>query len=314
MQGFLNALSASFVLLMLMAVGYFMGHKGWMSAPEKKFLNKYIMNIAVPCNCMYGLLNNLDHDMLFQAGRYVLSGVVGILCTLLCSIILAQILKLPKERWGVFVAMTAFSNVLFIGLPVCTQLFGQSCVPYVMMYYLGNTTFVQSVGVMLIQRSGSRQGIKQGILPFLKGLFLKPPIVAVFASIVMLLLGLRLPGPVMTWGGYISNTVSPLALIYCGYVIYELGLKNLKFLNGLPVMLVVRLAVAPLICIACCEVFQITGFARSVFVVESALPVVSQITVMAGAYGADEQYAAVGSCLSIFFSFLTIPILMLLLG
>ena len=79
-------------------------------------------------------------------------------------------------------------------------------------------------------------------------------------------------------------------------------------------MLVVSLAVAPLICIACCEVFQITGFARSVFVVESALPVVSQITVMAGAYGADEQYAAVGSCLSIFFSFLTIPILMLLLG
>ena len=313
MQGFLNALSASFVLLMLMAVGYFMGHKGWMSAPEKKFLNKYIMNIAVPCNSMYGLLNNLDHDMLFEAGRYVLSGVVGILCTLLCSIILAQILKLPKERWGVFVAMTAFSNVLFIGLPVCTQLFGQSCVPYVMMYYLGNTTFVQSVGVMLVQRSGNKQGTKQEILPFLKGLFLKPPIVAVFASIIMLLLGLRLPGPVMTWGGYISNTVSHLALIYCGYVIYELGLKNLKFLSGLPVMLVVRLAVAPLICIACCEVFQITGFARSVFVVESALPVVSQITVMAGAYGADEQYAAVGSCLSIFFSFLTIPILMLLL-
>ena len=33
-----------------------------------------------------------------------------------------------------------------------------------------------------------------------------------------------------------------------------------------------------------------------------------------GAYGADEKYAATGSCLSIFCSFITLPILMLLLG
>ena len=38
------------------------------------------------------------------------------------------------------------------------------------------------------------------------------------------------------------------------------------------------------------------------------------VTVMAGAYGADEEYAAAGSCLSILFSFVTIPILMLVLG
>ena len=42
---FLNAVSAVVVLLMLMAVGYFMGTKGWMKAEEKKFLSKYIINI-----------------------------------------------------------------------------------------------------------------------------------------------------------------------------------------------------------------------------------------------------------------------------
>ena len=56
-----------------------------------------------------------------------------------------------------------------------------------------------------------------------------------------------------------------------------------------------------------------TGLARDVFVVESALPVVSQVTVMAGAYGADEKYAATGSCLSIFGCFITLPILMVML-
>jgi hypothetical protein len=42
--------------------------------------------------------------------------------------------------------------------------------------------------------------------------------------------------------------------------------------------------------------------------------VVSQVTVMAGAYGADEEYAATGACLSILGCFVTLPILMLILG
>ena len=48
--------------------------------------------------------------------------------------------------------------------------------------------------------------------------------------------------------------------------------------------------------------------------VESALPVVSQVTVLAGAFGADERYAATGACLSTLGSFITIPVLMLVLG
>lgn len=314
MEGFLNAVSASLVLLMLMAVGYVMGRLGWMTTAEKHFLSKYIVNIAVPCNCITGLLNNLDHDSLLQAGVMVVSAMAGVAVTLAISVGLATLLHLPRERWGVFVAMAAFSNTLFIGLPVSTQLFGDVCVPYVMMYYLANTTFVQSVGILLVERAGTKAGGKTTVGSFLKDVFTKPPIVTVLFCVVLLLLNLRLPGPIMTWAQYISGSVSPLALIYCGYIIYELGLKNLRLMKGLPTMLVMRLGVAPVICWGFCHLFGITGLAMSVFIVESALPVVSQVTVLAGAYGADDKYAATGAVLSTLCSFVTIPILMVLLG
>ena len=314
MEGFFNALSASLVLLMLMAVGYGMGHLGWMTGSEKKFISKFIVNIAVPCNCVTGLLNNLDHDQLLEAGLMVVSAMLGVAVTLLLSLVLATLLRLPRERWGVFVAMSSLSNTLFIGLPVTTQLFGDVCVPYVMMYYLANTTFLQSVGILLIEHSGTKSGNVTTVAGFLKDLFTKPPILAVIASIVLLVLDLRLPGPVMTWAEYISGSVSPLALIYCGYIVFELGLKNLRLMKGLPVMLVMRLGIAPVICWLFCQMFGIGGLARSVFIVESALPVVSQVPVLAGAYGADDKYAATGAVLSTLCSFLTIPILMILLG
>lgn len=320
MDGFLNAVSACLVLILLMSVGYFMGVKGWMEGAEKKFLNKFIINIAVPTNCITGLLNNLDRNSLAQAGAQVAAALLSVGATLLLSAGVAVLLRLPRERWGVFVVMAGLSNTLFIGIPVCTQLFGEACMPYIMLYYLGNTTFLQSVGILLVERAGNQGGRSggpgglEGVGRFLRGVFTKPPIFGVIAGILLLLLGVELPGPVARFAGYISNTVSPLALIYCGFIVYEVGLKNLRLLPGLPTLLAVRLVAAPAICWAFCLLFRVGGLARDVFLVESALPVVSQVTVMAGAYGADERYAATGACLSILGCFITLPVLMLILG
>lgn len=314
MAGFFNAVSACLVLVLLMAVGYFMGARGWMTAAEKKFLSRFIINIAVPANCIVGLLNNLDRDGLVQAVPQVSAALLGVGATLLLSMGLATLLRLPRARWGVFAAMAGLSNTLFIGIPVCTQLFGEVCMPYVMLYYLGNTTFLQSAGILLVERSGDQGRQPGGPVRFLRDIFTKPPILGVLFAIVLLVLGIDLPGPVMRFTGYISNTVSPLALIYCGFIVYEVGLKNLRLLPGLPAMLVMRLAVAPVICWGCCLLFGVEGLARDVFLVESALPVVSQVTVMAGAYGADEEYAATGACLSILGCFVTLPVLMLIIG
>lgn len=315
---FLNAVSAVVVLLMLMAVGYFMGTKGWMKAEEKKFLSKYIINIAVPCNCINGLLNNLDQSMLAQAGLMLVSAIIGVVITILLGMGLATLLRLPKNRWGRLCRHGGGVQHPVRRAALSTQLFGDVCVPYVMIYYLANTIFTQSVILMLVERSGTASH-SRGIKGFLKDVFTKPPILTVIASVLMLIVGFRPPEVFMSFAKYISGSVSPLALIYCGFIIYELGLSNLRpsqlrQMKGLPTMLAARLVISPLICAGMCRLFGITGLAYQVFVVESALPVVSQVTVMAGDFGADDKYAATGATLSTLACFITIPVLMVLMG
>ncbi len=314
MTGFVNALSASLVLLMLMSVGYFMGARGWMTAQDKSFLSKFIINIAVPCNCLTGLLNNFDRSRLAQTGSILVTAYLGMISSLLLGALLAAALRLPRARRGVFIAMAGLSNTIFIGLPVCTQLFGEACIPHVMVYYLANTTIVQSVGLMLCEWSGGTGKVGFSVKGFCKDLFSKPPIVTVLFSLALLLLELRPPAPVMKFAGYIANALSPMALVYCGFIVWELGLKNIRPERGLPLMLAVRLVAAPMICLLLCRLMGVEGLTRSVFVVMGGLPVVTQVTVMAGAFGADEKYAASGFCLSTLGSFITIPILMVLLG
>ena len=144
-------------------------------------------------------------------------------------------------------------------------------------------------------------------------MFKKPPVIGICVAVVCLLLDYTPTGVLMNAAKYLSNCVTPLAMLYCGFILYEVGLKNLRLMPGLGSMLLIRLILSPVLCMGMSALFGVTGLARDVFVIMASLPCVTQITVMAGLYGADEQYAAVGSSLSLLGIFVTIPILMAIL-
>ena len=313
MGTYLHSLSAVFMIFSLMAVGYVLGRLGWMDAGDKKFVSRFVVNIAVPMNCITGILNNFNRSDLAGMAHLLLVPVSTILLNLAISVLAGKLLKLPRKRFGVFVAMAFLSNTLFIGLPLSTQLFGETAVGYVMLYYIGCTVFTQTVCVMLVERAGTAVPKEHTAGAFIKDIFTKPPILGLIAAVAMLLLDVRPPEIFMSFAKYLSSTVSPLALLYCGYIVYELGIRNIRMERGIPTMLVLRLLVAPAICAAVCMLVGVEGLCRNVFIVEAALPTVSQITVMAGAYGADEEYSATGAILSMLGIFITVPVLMVML-
>lgn len=313
MTSFFNAVSAVLMLFLLMAVGYLLGRKKWLTASEKKFLSRFVVNVAVPANCVVSMLDNLDRSELVHAVVPVAAGTVSICLTLVLGAVMAQALKLPRSRWGVFTAMVGTSNTIFVGLPVTIELFGAAGVPSLMLYFLPSATLTQTVVVALIERAGAAQSEKQSVKDMALELLTKPPVVGILAGILLVAVDQRPPDLIMNFLGYISSTVTPLALIYCGFVMYEVGLSKLRLLPGLPLMLFLRLIISPMLCYGVCRLFGVTGMDLGVFTVIAALPVVSQIPVMAGDFGADEEYAATGACLSMLGCFLTLPILMLIL-
>lgn len=314
MTSFFQAISAVLLLFLLMAVGYILGRLGWLSAQEKHFISRFVVNIAVPANCIVSMLNNLEWKDVQRSWVALLSGTVSIGISLALAVGAAVLLKLPRKRWGVFAAMAGVSNTIFIGLPVTIELFGQAGVPSLMLYYLPSAFWTQTVAVMLIERAGAHPPQTPGMKGIARDLLTKPPVVSVLVAIGLLVLNLRPPAPVMTFLGYISNTVTTLALIYCGFVVYEVGIRNLRLLPGIPTMLALRLLVSPLVCLGACMLLGVDGVDRGVFTVIAALPVASQIPVLAGDFGADEEYAATGACLSLLGCFVTVPVLMLLMG
>ena len=312
LESFLNSIESVTLILLLTATGYFCAKKGWLGDEAKHFLSKFIMMIAVPFMCIYSLRYRLTKDMLLNAGVSLLVPFISISLLFVLSYIVGHLLKLPRKSLGVFIMMCSLSNTLFIGYPMCTILFGSDCEAYVIMFYLCSTCFTQCLGVTLIRLTGE-ESKKISPLEVFKKVITMPPIIGIIIGLSVVILDIQLPDIVMTYSKYMNQVVSPLALLVTGKVIFDIGLKNMTIDLKMTVVLIFRFLVGPALCFFFCHLFGITGLMRNVFLVQAAMPIVTQTVVAASEYKADEQFAAEGAAITTIASFIVIPVLMLIL-
>lgn len=312
-QTFLNSVQSVMILLLLTATGYFCAWKGWFTKDAKSFLSKFIMQLAVPFMCMYSLRSRLDIQMLKEAGPMLLAPLLCISSTFLLAYIAAKLLKIEKRSFGPFMMMCGLSNTLLIGFPMCTELFGPDCTSYVIMYYMVSTCFTQSLGMGLIRWSGESG---KNVTPWqmAKKIITTPTIIGVILGLTIVITDFQPPALFMSYGKYMNQVVTPLAMLITGKIIYDIGLKNLRVDFIMWLVMAFRFIIAPGLCLIFCRIFGISGMALDVFIVQAAMPVVSQTSVAAAEYGADEEIAAQGAALSTILSFAVIPVLMLLLS
>lgn len=307
---FLHSVSSVTVILLLTATGYFCAVRGWLTQPARVFVNKLIMNVAIPCMCIYGLTTQLEREMLLEYGRYLIVPICTISLNYLLSFALGHLLRLPRRSLGVFILMCSMSNTMFVGYAMCHELFGDPSVPYIMLFYLVSTTFTQTVGISIVRWSG---GVGAHSLKKALKFLTSPAIIAVVIGITLVLLDVRLPSLIESYMGYMNRIVSPMAMVVTGGILHDIGLKSLRVDGRTGIMLAFRFVLAPTLVLLGCSLMGVDGLARKVFAVEAAMPVLSIAPVLASEYGADEQFAARGAAISTLCSFIVIPVLILVM-
>ena len=308
----LHSLTAVLIVMFMVGVGWLFGKLGYIKKEHKSLMIKLIICAGMPALVVNNVFGNLDLSSLDRPLLLFLLPVLSMLITLGLGILLAVILKPDKKRVGGFITMCAFSNSIFVGLPMNTGLFGDGAVPYVMCFYIVNTTLFWTIGNYLISRSGDGDRHEKGFFKNLKKL-ISPPLVALAVSLPLLALGVKMPEPIVRLAGYMGNIVTPIALFYIGYALYEYGLKSLKPDKHMLGVMLVRFICAPLVMALLCKAFGFGGMPAGVLVIESAMPVMTQAVVVAAAHDADESFVAGGMSVTTLGCFVLVPLLMLFL-
>ena len=127
---------------------------------------------------------------------------------------------------------------------------------------------------------------------------------------VLVLLEVKLPVFLMSGFKYLGSMVTPLSMLFIGYTLSTVRLKELSFGKDISLLLIGRFLVSPLLVILVAEFIPIPYMMRQVFVVLAALPVMTQVPILASLYGADAKYAAIIVSLTTLLCLLVIPVYM----
>ncbi len=307
-----NAVQIVLTLLLLMAAGYFLAARGILNEKASKFLSKLVLWIGVPASTVNNMFTSFRADMLQNAGMGILAPFASNLLAFLAAVAVGRLLRVKKGRRGIFYLMFAFSNTIFIGLPVCQALFGDASIPYALFYYMGNTTLVWTIGIYFVQKDNPAQaGGKFSILGTLQKV-LSPGIVSFAVSLALVLLGVRLPLFLTKACGYLAATCTPMALLFIGYILWKTGLRNLHFEKDTWGVLLGRILVGPALAYAACAALGAPADMSQVFIVQAAMPAMSNAPILAEAYGSDSAFGAETMAITTLLSLVTMPLLMLL--
>ena len=312
MDIFLRSISGILVILGMILVGFVIGEKGWFDDKSRGLLAKLVTQVALPCYMLYTITQRFtaaDLLIMLPALRFPALSMVSLLGI---ATAVARIFAVRQDRRGLFISMFFNSNTIFVGLPINQALFGDASIPYVLIYYMCNTTFFWTLGTYLIQRDGEGEA-QFDLKTSLKKVF-SPPLMGFLLGLVMVMLQIKLPAFLASDLQYLGNLTTPLSMIFIGLSVSHVGVKQLVLGKDQLLILLGRFLVAPLLMASIVYWLPLPSLMTQVFIIQSAMPVMTNAPVVARLYGADSDYAAVMVTETTLATMVVIPILMLLMA
>ena len=234
-----SVLSVYFII----ALGYFLTKKGVFTSDTGGQFAWLVVNITFPCYIIAALPEQFTSKTMIASLYGIGIAFASILSLYPISYLMAKILKLNRECKHVFVAMVVFSNVVYIGLPVSSALFGDISVGYVLQFYVANTFIFWTFGIFFLQMvsyDNSKPKINLKMT-------LNPPLIAAGIAIILVMQDMQAPFIIKNSLRLIGNMTTPLATLFIGIVFSEIKFKDFMVLKDMFAVVLGRFVFAPAI-------------------------------------------------------------------
>lgn len=309
---FLDALGCMASITLLAALGFALARRGRITQETQRFLPNLLMRVALPPYLTATVCTHFQRDQFFHL---VLGSAVPFASIILCFAICrcaATLLDIDRRRRGLVAVMASLSNTVFIGIPVNVALFGDAALPNLMLYYFANTGLQWTMGTWAICGEAQGGAARPTFGEMLKRLF-SPPLMGMLLGIALVLVDLHLPAVILDTCNYLGRLTTPLALIYIGTLLAGVDWKAFRVGRDLLLGLAGRVVLSPLLILALLQVADLPVPMQKVFLVQSELPVIANITVMAAYFGADREFASIFVAVSTLTGMISVPVWMVII-
>lgn len=251
-------------------------------------INYFVFYYIIPFVCFkttYTMPFSLSHLKISLVANLTILSCVAL--SLLIYRKIALIKNIKPEVTGSLIMCSAFGNVLYIGLPLLTKLYGTEGMSYAFTYdFLASTPLTWTVAVAVCMKYGKAKSfkLKDSIVTIIK----IPPIWGLITGIILRESGFILPFEIINVLNLVSVYVTSLMLVIVGISVKAVTPERLSIVMP---AIVVKILISPFLAFVFGSLLGLSGISLNVCIIEAAMPSMLLSMIFASAFGVDMRTA-----------------------
>ncbi|MBF0518972.1 MAG: AEC family transporter [Nitrospirae bacterium] len=309
----------SFTLIVLAGVAFRRLKPGGVDADTaRNSINATVLNVFLPALCV----------KIFAETKLNIEALlvpITAACTIFALIALSHFVfkiigkfkNLSMPEVGALIICAAFGNTTYLGLPVITELYGQSAQKYVLYYdlmtatpilWLIGTQVAARYGGLSVKNSASK---KQMLHSSLKSVLMLPPIHGVILGGIIQSTGITLPEPVFKAFSLLGSLVVPLMIFSLGLAI---TVPKVSHVYCAAISGGIKVIISPLLAYFVAKKLGLVDVALNACAIEGAMPTMVLSLLIAARFNLDVTLSAFMIVSTTACSLFTLPVVLRLLN
>ena len=305
MQAVLNSALPIFALIL---TGFICGYFGVFDRVATDNLNRFAVYLALP-SLMFVAMSKITPDQVRQFG-FVGAFCGGFATAFAVAFIISRLRGCRVANASIEGLDAGYSNVGFMGIPMCLLVFGPESAPVSIIATLFTACILFLFAVMVVEIDLQKDGSFWTTCRKVTWALVRSPLlIAPFAGLAVGLTGVKLPEPFINFTSLLGGAASPAALICIGLFLAQervvtADVKSIGILVSLK--LILQPAVTALLAF---YVFEMPPLWSHSAIILSALPIGSGPFTIAKLYGLEAGVTSGSILASHVFGVITVSLL-----
>ncbi len=298
------------ILAIIALVGVIASASGVVSKLSNDFLAKIIFNVTLPSMLLTNFSRlDVTPRLVINSIEVLVLSFFALFFMYIVGIVTIRLLRMNSDNIPVFKLHSMMGNIIYLGFPVISSLFGQEGLLYASLFTISSNLIMWTAGVTIIT---NKPKIK--IVDRLKHI-LNPNTIAILTGFTLFLLNIKFPGIILNSIGGIGSTNTYLSMLYIGSVLWYARGNNFLKNKNIYILSANRLLIVPFLLTV---IFSLSGMLLpihfdkiplSVIIIESAMPCMVNVVILIRRFGFDNSSAVANVFVSTIFSILTLPLI-----
>lgn len=291
------------VLFALMGLGFLLYRVNILDLNTNSKLTSLVLSVTTPCMVLNSVLCTKKYSDPQTIFTILGIAVITYIVTPFIGILINKLLRAPTNQTGLYVFMTVFSNIGFIGYPIMKAIFGNDSVFHTSLFGMVFNIMLFTLGVYLIgigQQGNNKLNLKN---------LITPGVICSFLALILYLLHLRAPQIVTDFTSMIGDMTTPLAMIIIGVTLGAMNIREVFNELRVYIYTIIKQLILPVITYPIIVFLIKDNYLRGLTLVMLSMPVGSSAVLFTNKYGGDSELAAKTIFMTTLISVFTIPLI-----